>query len=35
MALRKAGYTISVDDVLSRQLNHIGAFAFGHELVQN
>jgi hypothetical protein len=35
MALRKAGYTITVDDILSRQLNHIGAFAFGHDLVQN
>lgn len=35
MALRKAGYTITVDDILSRQLNHIGAFAFGHDLVQS
>lgn len=34
-ALRSAGYTIAIDDILSRQLNHIGAFAFGHDLVQN
>lgn len=30
---RNAGYSIKVDDILSRQLNHIGTFAFGHDLV--
>ena len=35
MAARAAGYKIQVDDILSRQLTHIGAFAFGHDLVQN
>ena len=30
---RSAGYSIWVDDILSRQLNHIGTFAFGHDLV--
>ena len=34
-AARAAGYKIQVDDILSRQLTHIGAFAFGHDLVQN
>lgn len=30
---KAAGYSIWVDDILSRQLNHIGTFAFGHDLV--
>jgi hypothetical protein len=34
-AVRAKGYKIFVDDILSRQLNHLGTFAFGHELVQN
>jgi hypothetical protein len=31
--LRSAGYEILVDDILSRQLHHLGSFAFGHELL--
>ena len=34
-AVRAKGYKIWVDDILSRQLNHLGTFAFGHDLVQN
>lgn len=34
-AARAKGYKIWVDDILSRQLNHLGTFAFGHDLVQN
>ena len=34
-AARAKGYRIWVDDILSRQLNHLGTFAFGHDLVQN
>lgn len=32
-AARDKGYKIFVDDILSRQLNHLGMFAFGHDLV--
>jgi hypothetical protein len=34
-AAQAAGYKIEVDDILSRQLSHIGAFAFGHDLVKD
>lgn len=34
-AARAKGHKIWVDDILSRQLNHLGTFAFGHDLVQN
>jgi hypothetical protein len=34
-AARAAGYKIQIDDIVSRQLNHLGTFAFGHDLVQN
>lgn len=34
-ALTDKGYKIFVDDILSRQLTHLGTFAFGHDLVQN
>lgn len=34
-AARARGYKIWIDDVLSRQLNHLGTFAFGHDLVQS
>lgn len=32
---REKGYKIWVDDILSRQLNHLGQFAFGHDLVKD
>ncbi len=32
-AVRDKGHKIWVDDILSRQLNHLGTFAFGHDLV--
>ncbi len=32
-AVRDKGHRIWVDDILSRQLNHLGTFAFGHDLV--
>ena len=31
---RDKGYKIMVDDVISRQLSHLGQFAFGHDLVK-
>jgi hypothetical protein len=31
---RERGYKIWIDDVLSRQLNHLGTFAFSHDLVK-
>lgn len=31
---RKYGYQIKIDDVLSRQLHHLGEFAFGHDIVK-
>lgn len=34
-ALTNKGYKIFVDDILSRQLTHLGTFAFGHDLVQS
>ena len=34
-AVRQQGHKIWVDDILSRQLSHLGNFAFGHDLVQN
>jgi hypothetical protein len=34
-ALTDKGYKIFVDDILSRQLTHLGTFAFGHDLVQS
>lgn len=35
MAARQQGHEIWVDDILSRQLNHVGQFAFGHDLVKD
>ena len=35
MAVRQQGHDIWVDDILSRQLNHVGQFAFGHDLVKD
>ena len=32
---KAGGYKIWVDDILSRQISHLGTFAFGHDLVQN
>lgn len=31
---RSKGYKVLVDDVLSRQIQHLGEFAFGHDLVK-
>ena len=33
-AARALGYKIQIDDIISRQLNHLGTFAFGHDLVE-
>jgi len=35
MSARQQGHEIWVDDILSRQLNHVGQFAFGHDLVKD
>ena len=32
---RNRGFKIMVDDIISRQLSHLGQFAFGHDLVKN
>jgi hypothetical protein len=32
---RAKGFKIMVDDIISRQLCHLGQFAFGHDLVKN
>ncbi len=34
-ALRQKGYKIFIDDILSRQISHLGTFAYGHELTQS
>lgn len=33
-AARALGYKIQIDDIISRQLSHLGTFAFGHDLVE-
>lgn len=34
-AARTAGYKILIDDIISRQLHHIGTFAYGHDMVES
>lgn len=34
ISARKYGYRVMIDDILSRQLHHLGEFAFGHDLVK-